>query len=639
MIGETLGDRYEIVKKIGEGGMANVYKAKCNLLNRYVAVKVLKDEFVEDSDFIKKFRRESQAAASLSHPNILNVYDVGEELIKEKEIHYIVMEYIDGYTLKEYIQRKGKLSSDEAIDFSIQIAEALKNAHENHIIHRDIKPQNIMITKDKRAKVTDFGIARAATSATITATSNALGSVHYFSPEQARGGYIDEKSDIYSLGVVMFEMVTGQLPYDGETPIVIALKHIQEDIPNPRLLNEEISEEFAGIILRCTAKQQADRYSNVEKIINDLNRIKNGNFVSQDTLPQNNQATQVIDTSLVDEELDEKNQKNKDKKTKKKWKVTILAILLAFLVVTAGFFGMRKLFNNIGKEEVTVPNFVGMKLEDAEEKAEELGLIIRVKGTTQNNEYESEEIVKQSVEEGTKVKEGYEIEVIINEVEDLVKVPSVVSKTLEEAEETILKANLEIGEIRYKASNATPKGIVLDQEPGAYRYLEPGSKVNLIVSEGEMLELVRVPKVTGLSELEAKSKLLNLGLDVEIIREFSNDVNKGIVMWQSINAGEEIEKGKKINLQISNGAKPEEKPQEPSPEEVEGPLNISIKPKEDQESTEIIVIKRQDGQSKEVYRGVHTPEQEVVITVQGKVGAEFDVFFGDTYQFTRKKEN
>ena len=230
MIGMTLGNRYEIVEKIGSGGMAIVYKAKCRLLDRYVAIKILKEEFTEDDDFIRKFRRESQAAASLSHPNIMNIYDVGSVENEKNKIHYIVMEYIKGKTLKEVITEKGKLSTDETVSFSKQIAEALSHAHKNHIIHRDIKPHNIMITEDNRLKVTDFGIARAVTSSTITTTSSVLGSVHYFSPEQARGGYTDEKSDIYSLGIVMYEMLTGKVPFDGDTPIGVALKHVQEEM-------------------------------------------------------------------------------------------------------------------------------------------------------------------------------------------------------------------------------------------------------------------------------------------------------------------------------------------------------------------------------------------------------------------------
>ena len=245
MIGKILGNRYEIVEKIGGGGMALVYKAKCKLLNRYVAIKILRSEFINDEEFINKFRRESQAAASLSHPNIVNIYDVGVE----DNIYYIVMEYIKGNTLKQLIREKGKLDANEALDIAIKIADALHHAHENHIVHRDIKPHNILVTEDGRVKVTDFGIARAATTSTVTNTSNVIGSVHYFSPEQARGGYTDENSDIYSLGVVMYEMVTGRLPFEGDSPITVALKHIQEDIELPTSIESSVPKSVESIIL------------------------------------------------------------------------------------------------------------------------------------------------------------------------------------------------------------------------------------------------------------------------------------------------------------------------------------------------------------------------------------------------------
>ena len=316
MIGKILGGRYEIIEQIGGGGMALVYKAKCKLLDRFVAIKVLKDEFVNDEEFVRKFRRESQAAASLSHSNIVNIYDVGVENDGNNQIYYIVMEYIKGKTLKELIKEKGKLSLENALDYSYQIAEALQQAHKNHIVHRDIKPHNIMITDDNRVKVTDFGIARAATSSTVTTTSNVLGSVHYFSPEQARGGYTDEKSDIYSLGIVMYEMVTGKLPYQGESPITVALKHVQEDIKPPREWNKNIPIGFENIILKCVQKRQADRYSNITELIKDLRKVKeNINDFSFEDADNYDSHTKVI--PVVDIE-DDNNMNNNKKKQKNK---------------------------------------------------------------------------------------------------------------------------------------------------------------------------------------------------------------------------------------------------------------------------------------------------------------------------------
>ena len=263
-IGMMIGDRYEILEKIGTGGMSDVYKAKCHKLNRYVAIKVLKQEFSENANFVSKFRIEAQAAAGLMHPNIVNVYDVGEE----NGIYYIVMELVEGITLKKYIEKKARLSYKEAVSIAIQVSMGIEAAHNNHIIHRDIKPQNIIISKDGKVKVTDFGIAKAATSNTIT--SNVMGSVHYTSPEQARGGYSDEKSDIYSLGITMFEMLTGRVPFNGETTVAIAIKHIQEEMPSPKEFVPEIPSSVASIVLKCCQKSPDRRYQNMAELIADL---------------------------------------------------------------------------------------------------------------------------------------------------------------------------------------------------------------------------------------------------------------------------------------------------------------------------------------------------------------------------------
>ncbi len=299
MIGKVLGNRYEIIEKIGGGGMALVYKAKCRLLNRFVAVKVLRAEFTEDEEFVKKFKRESQAAASLSHPNIVGIYDVG----MEDNVYYIVMEYIKGQTLKDLIKKKGALGVDFATNIAIQISSALEHAHKNHIVHRDIKSHNIMIREDNSVKVTDFGIARAISSSTITNTGNVIGSVHYFSPEQARGGYTDEKSDIYSLGIVMYEMMTGRLPFEGETPIAVALKHIQEEALKPTSINTRIPKSMEDIIQKCIEKDVNNRYSSMSEIIADLRQslvMPNGDFVKKNKFTDEN--TRVIKPIKLDQE-------------------------------------------------------------------------------------------------------------------------------------------------------------------------------------------------------------------------------------------------------------------------------------------------------------------------------------------------
>ena len=303
-IGMMIGDRYEILEKIGTGGMSDVYKAKCHKLNRYVAIKVLKQEFSENANFVSKFRIEAQAAAGLMHPNIVNVYDVGEE----NGIYYIVMELVEGITLKKYIEKKARLSYKEAVSIAIQVSMGIEAAHNNHIIHRDIKPQNIIISKDGKVKVTDFGIAKAATSNTIT--SNVMGSVHYTSPEQARGGYSDEKSDIYSLGITMFEMLTGRVPFNGETTVAIAIKHIQEEMPSPREYVPEIPVCVEQIVLKCTQKSPDRRYHSMAALIADLKKAlmsPDEDFVQIEN-PDEAMATRTV-TSRERKEINESRNK------------------------------------------------------------------------------------------------------------------------------------------------------------------------------------------------------------------------------------------------------------------------------------------------------------------------------------------
>jgi len=652
MIGKILGGRYEIIEQIGGGGMAQVYKAKCNLLKRYVAVKILRSEFLDDEEFIRKFKRESQAAASLSHPNILNIYDVGVEKIEGKDIHYIVMEYIKGKTLKEIIKEKGKLSFDETINYSLQIAEALQDAHSNHIVHRDIKPQNIMVTEDNRIKVTDFGIARAATSATLTTTSNVLGSVHYFSPEQARGGYTDEKSDIYSLGIVMYEMITGKLPYDGETPISVALKHVQDDIVPPRDIDPSIPTNLEAIILKCVKKKQIDRYANIGDLIRDLKNIKTegvANFIAN---KDNSESPTRVIPIIPDESVDDmaNNTKNRKKKKQKKGdggvKLILLAILLAFLLVTSVFVGYLKLRDFFDVAEVVVPNVLGMSEEKAREVIENEGLNFEVEGTAKNSEFQPGEVIRQNPEEKSKVKKGFTIKVIINEGADLVRVPGLVNKSLAEAEAILNDKDLKIGETKYESSDVTPKDIIMKQEPEAFTYLEPGSRVNIIISKGEEIKMVIMPKVTGDNIIEGKNELLALDLEIgEVTPEPNNEVPKDHIIWQSYEPGTELETKTAVDLYVSTGPEVEEPIEEPEEEpdnkdkDKETPFKISIIPFTDRAETQVVIIRKQDGVSEEVYKRKHKAEEgEVSINVKGKIGAEFEVLFDDIYQFTRIKE-
>jgi serine/threonine-protein kinase len=631
MLGKVLGNRYEIIEKIGEGGMALVYKARCRLLNRYVAIKVLKDEFVNDEEFIKKFRRESQAAASLSHPNIVSIYDVGMERIDDHDVYYIVMEYIKGKTLKGLIKEKRKLSVEETIDYSIQIAEALEHAHKNHIVHRDIKPHNIMITEDGRVKVTDFGIARAATFSTVTNTSTVVGSVHYFSPEQARGRYTDEKSDIYSLGIVMYEMITGKVPFEGDSPISVALKHIQEEIVPPREIDSSIPVGLQNIILKCVKKNQIDRYSSATQLLSDLRKLKysNGNVIIGD-LELEDEPTRIIPRieNEDDNEMKQQNVGNKRKEAKDGGlKVIFLAIVLAFIVVSSLALGFFKFKDYFIAKEVTVPDLVGIEKDEAEEELEKIGLKLRVVDETYSNEYEEGVIVSQKVEPGTKVKEGYTIEVVVSKGKQLVKVPNLINRNIEEIESILKEAGLKEGTVDYQYSDTIPANVIIDQDPDPFAEVEFGSRVNLIVSRGPEVKLVRMPNLVGLTEQAAKNALIAHELVVgEIIREHNDEYKAGVVFKQSIEAGTQVEANTPIDLYISLGAKEEPKDEEPGESE-EIPIDIRITPESENEQVEIRIDRIQDGKRQTVYRNVvETTGKELKIRVTGKKGSKFEIY-------------
>lgn len=640
MIGKLLGNRYEIIEQIGGGGMALVYKAKCRLLDRFVAIKVLRDEFTNDEDFIRKFRRESQAAASLSHPNILNIYDVGVEEDGAKNIYYIVMEFINGKTLKEVIQEKGKLTVDETLYYSLQIAEALQHAHNNHIVHRDIKPHNIMVTVDNRVKVTDFGIARAVTSSTVTTSSNVLGSVHYFSPEQARGGYTDEKSDIYSLGILMYEMITGKLPFEADSPISVALKHVQEEIVPPRDLDTTIPFSLEAIILRCVQKRQSDRYANISDLIADLNSIKSyGKIGSNGNSNDFDSNTRLIPKIETEDEVLDKVRKDKPNKKKKKKDGSLMiifsAILLAFLLVTITFMGYAKLKGFLAVEEVPVPYLVGLEESNADATLKDLGLVLKVNDRVKSTKFKLGEIISQDVSDGMNVKKGSSIGVTISEGQDLVKVPLVINKSLLEAEELIKVAGLKMGVPEYAYNETVPVDFVISQDPDALSERQPGTKINLVVSQGAEIKPVFMPKVVGMPINEARNTLVGLDLVIgEIKPQPSNDVAPDIVIWQEYDQGTELESKTSVDLYISSG--PEEAPpvEEPvEPEEETGSITLTLTPLADRDETEIKVFLKHDGITEVIYNKKHkASEGAVVRTFTGKVGSQIEVHFDGIFQ-------
>ena len=600
--GMIIAERYEILGKIGTGGMADVYKAKDHKLNRFVAVKVLKPEFREDTTFIRKFKSEAQAAAVLTHPNIVNVFDVGDD----NGVYYIVMELIEGITLKEYISKKGKLSVKEATSIAIQVSMGLEAAHSHGIVHRDVKPQNIIISMDGKVKVTDFGIARAASSNTIS--SNVMGSVHYSSPEQVRGGYSDEKSDIYSLGITMYEMVTGKVPFDGDTTVAIAIKHLQEEIVPPSIYTPELPHSLEQIILKCTQKSVDRRYENMSEVIEDLKHSlldPNGNFVVVTPLAQHAQTVMLSDDELeairegrsgyatpqkdtyeeeedddeeeYDDEYDDDEEDDEDGEVSSKLEkamtiggfiigAIIICILIFFIARAAGLVNIggtakkddtqqteqEEIDDTVDENgQVSVPKLTSMTEENALSVLEQLGLKGNKTGESQSSEYKAGTIMSQETEAGTKVDQGTVINYVVSSGTDAPSVPSVTGKSQSEAEALIKALGLNT-EIQQDYSDTVAIGKVISVNPSEGTKVDAGSTITLVVSLGEENKQVEVPNVIGQDEATAKKSLNDQGLqvNVETTTDASGNVAEGCVANQSVAAGTSVDPGSTITLQV-----------------------------------------------------------------------------------------
>lgn len=557
--GRMLGSRYEIIEKIGNGGMATVYKARCHVLNRFVAVKVLKDEFTTDEEFIKRFAGEAQAAASLTHPNIVSIYDVGNE----GNLYYIVMELVQGRTLKQIIAESGVLPWKWSLDIAIQVASALEAAHKNGIVHRDIKPHNIIITEDGIAKVTDFGIAKAVSNSTITAFGTTIGSVHYFSPEHARGGYTDAKSDIYSLGVVMYEMVTGRVPFDADTPVSIALKHMQEKPVEPIKLNPAIPLSVNKIIMKAMEKDTNLRYQSATEMLRDLSlAVKNpeGDFVTTKSI-ENDFPTQKIPT-MYDRSEEEAQKENKKEKKKGKFKkylaehkafricfiiFILIAIFVASILITTG------ILNATRPKEVQIPNLFNMTQEEAQKTLKDLKLQYKVKSEEYNTEVEAGKIISQNppYKENYPVLEKSTVEVVVSKGTEKTKMPKVTGLTREEAEQAIQDAKL-TPQVEEEKSQKIEEGIVIKQEIKEDTELDAGTVVKIYVSIGTGIKQVTVPSVVGKTQEEAEKMIKSAGLTVStVLTEEDTTKTNGIVLRQSIDANKTVDEGTGITITVN----------------------------------------------------------------------------------------
>jgi len=596
-LGTMLSGRYEVLKRVGSGGMADVYMAKDHKLNRNVAVKVLKSEYVEDEKFLKKFETEAQAVARLSHPNIVNIYDVGIE----DGINYIVMELAEGITLKEYIRKKGYLSPKETVEISTQIAYAISHAHKNHIIHRDIKPQNILVSDTGIIKVTDFGIAKATSSNTVTSTATAMGSVHYISPEQAKGRFCDEKSDIYSLGITMYEMVTGHVPFDHENGVTIALMHLQNEITPPSQIRDGIPDSLEKIILKCTMKKPEERYQTADDLIADLRLVfedTSGGYVgvvpaiddSPTIMIDQNELTQRINTPkkdqkiqqeepLKDEEqnayLDEDDEEESGMNSKIEKLVIVLAAvvgaiilisIIVFVVKSSGVFksgksttttsiGTTAESNDTESKKYTVDNYIGMSLSAAREKIDGK---FKIKVEEEYSaDYAKGLVIRQDPESDTELEEGKTLTLVVSKgtrTEDKVSVPEVVGKMESSAKSELEAAGLKVS-VKTKYSTDVAKGKVIFQSPGSGNQVTKNSTVVITVSQGEKPEtMVRVPNLRYFTESGARSELKNSNLVLgSVLTEYSDSVEKGLVIRQTVSSGSKVKEGTAVGIYVSLG--------------------------------------------------------------------------------------
>jgi serine/threonine protein kinase len=610
MIGKTLGNRYTILEEINGGGMAFVYKAKCTLLNRIVAVKILKPEFSKDEDFIRRFRREAQAAASLSHPNIVGIYDVGDE----DGFYYIVMEYVEGKTLKELIKEQSPMPPSQVIDIGIQICDALECAHRNRIVHRDIKSQNIMITPDGRVKVTDFGIARAASSSTITNTGNVFGSVHYFSPEQASGDEADERSDIYSVGVVLYEAFSGKLPFEGQTPVAVALKQIQQQ-PDPILKAVPgFPEALELIVKKCLDKSPDARYQSSSELRKELEKAADEPSVLN--YHQMDMGHTLVLNNIHNEQLRSNSRQNKKPRSKVLRNIGIAAIAVLLFAVFSylGGAAARKYFE---VPEVAVPDVVGLSEEEAAKKLSEKNLKYQIVDSIYDD-VPSGQIIDQDPKGGETVKVNHPpISLVVSKGPKRDTVPGVIGFTEQDAVSMITNDGFRANIIR-DYSDDVPEGIVIDQNPREGLQLDEGDVIDITVSMGVKDKQLNVPILIGKTLKEAEAMLEDQKIPIAKVTKKPSDVPENVVIDQSPKPGETLTDGSAVQLVISSG-----------PIQTKS-KNLTIPLPPEPEKFLIKIIVTDDLGKREVYSETHTPDDSPLkVKIEGAGTMNVEVWCDD----------
>lgn len=619
MIGKVLNSRYKVTELIGEGGMALVYKAKDLLLDRWVALKILRPQLVSDKDFVNRFHREARAVASLSHPNIVNIYDIGQD----KEIHYLVMENVQGESLNETIKRFGVMPPTVALEIAIQICEALVVAHKNNIVHCDIKPHNILITKEGRVKVTDFGIARAVNSATLVQTETVIGTAHYFSPEQARGETINARSDLYSLGVVLYEMLTGQVPFRGDSPISVALKHINEDPLPPSQLNEKLPKRIDKLVMRTMVKDPNRRFVDASEMLRALQGMEK-TFDKQDVTIGSmiNGTTDDDRTQVLPRIKDLKKAGESAGSPEVAEQVSVADKLIKPLLITLigliiiGIIGVWALDHYTKVPVVKVPNFAGMSMAEAEDLASKSGVkVVYSDLKVANNTIPPDHVVDQDIEPGRGVKKNRQIVLTLSKGPELTTVPDLSGKEMREVTVSLNDSDLALGQATYDYSPTVPKNAVISQTPAPSMQIKLGEKVNIVISKGPAPAIASVPNLISLDQGDAQNSITGAGFVVGTVnQEETTRYPQGKVAKQDPTPGTQLPQGSPVNIVVSSGIyNPKNLPVYPIKQYI---FDVPTGPYEQR----VQIFIEDDNGREEIYNQIHHPNERVVLNNVYAVG-------------------